>query len=272
MQSALQSAARAGRDRNAKRDTYRDEAGVLRCSKCGGMLEFIFNGPDGREMRLPCMCECDEVELREKARREKEAKDEKLKRSRVSRAFVSPSMREKTFESDDGRFGSEQMRIARKYAERLSGDGCDFGLLFFGPPDSGKTFISCCIANMALDAGMSVAVRSTPQILQAAREDEHAIKSLLSVDLLVVDDLGAERSTSYGQEQVYALVDGRYQTSKPMVVSTNLTRAELATPSDTMSARIYGRILEMCLPVEVDTGRRRATRERYADMRKALGI
>lgn len=45
------------------------------------------------------------------------------------------------------------------------------------------------------------------------------------------------------------LVDSRYRSNKPLIVTTNLTLEELQNPEDTPHARIYDRLLEMCAPV-----------------------
>ena len=58
-----------------------------------------------------------------------------------------------------------------------------------------------------------------------------------------------ERGTEYGLEQVYNVVDSRYRSQKPLIVTTNLTLEELQHPEDTAHARIYDRLLEMCCPV-----------------------
>ena len=58
-----------------------------------------------------------------------------------------------------------------------------------------------------------------------------------------------ERGTEYGLEQVYNVIDSRYRSGKPLIVTTNLTLEELQNPEDTPHARIYDRLLEMCSPV-----------------------
>ena len=246
--------------------------GLLVCDRCGTPRQVRLTDPMGAERVMPCMCECMEREEEEMRREEEETKRRRETAARVRVAFPTERMREMTFSADDGRFGRQQTAQVRAYSNRFverHGE-IPYGLLMFGAPDSGKTFLSCCIANAVLDAGYSVLMRSMPQLLQT--RDQDMLERMMRVDLLVLDDLGAERNTSYGQEYVYAVVDGRYSARKPMIVSTNLTREELAAPGDVMSARIYGRVLEACLPMEVNTGRRRATAERYAAMRADLGL
>ena len=51
---------------------------------------------------------------------------------------------------------------------------------------------------------------------------DHYMKSLMRPDLLILDDLGAERNTSFGKERVFDVVDKRLLTGKPMIVTTNI--------------------------------------------------
>ena len=53
----------------------------------------------------------------------------------------------------------------------------------------------------------------------------------------------------YGLEQVFNVIDSRYRSRKPLIVTTNLTLSELQHPKDTAHSRIYDRVLEMCPPV-----------------------
>ena len=75
------------------------------------------------------------------------------------------------------------------------------------------------------------------------------VDRLCRFPLLIIDDFGMERGTEYALEQVYNIVDSRYRSRKPLIVTTNLTLDEIRHPQDTAHARIYDRILEMCVPV-----------------------
>ena len=75
------------------------------------------------------------------------------------------------------------------------------------------------------------------------------IASLGMYDLLVIDDLGVERNTEYAMEQMFTVIDGRYRSRKPMIITTNLKLEEIKNPPDLAHARIYDRILEWCAPV-----------------------
>ena len=91
-------------------------------------------------------------------------------------------------------------------------------------------------------------------------------------DLLIIDDLGAERETSYALERVYNVIDSRYRANKPMLLTTNLGVEELKNSDNIQYRRTYDRILEICYPVEF-TGpswRRKEAGTRYNEMLKLL--
>lgn len=75
------------------------------------------------------------------------------------------------------------------------------------------------------------------------------IASLGTYDLLILDDLGVERSTEYAMEQMFHVIDCRYRSRKPMIVTTNLKLDEIKHPPDLAHARIYDCILERCAPI-----------------------
>lgn len=61
-----------------------------------------------------------------------------------------------------------------------------------------------------------------------------------------------ERGTEYGLEQLFNVIDSRYRTRKPLIVTTNLTLNELKNTTDLSYKRIYDRVLEMCMPVQIE--------------------
>ena len=131
------------------------------------------------------------------------------------------------------------------------------GLLLFGDVGTGKSFFAGCIANALLDRDVPVLMTNFPTILNRLTgmfsEDRAAfIASLDEYDLLIIDDLGVERSTDYAMEQMFFVIDSRYRSRRPMIITTNLKLSELKNPSDLPHARIYDRILERCAPILFD--------------------
>lgn len=90
-------------------------------------------------------------------------------------------------------------------------------------------------------------------------EEKNAyIADLMRYPLLILDDFGMERQTEYALEQVFNVIDARYRSGRPLIITTNLSLAELKTPKSREHARIYDRILEMCQPVNFGSNGRRA--------------
>ena len=140
--------------------------------------------------------------------------------------------------------------------------GAGRGLWLMGPTGTGKTTLGMLIAKAALAAGRTVAVYFTPKLLTQIRQTYQATDSedayeaffrrLTSVDLLYIDDLGSERHTDWVVEQLYALVNERYENQRSMLVTSNAGNAdedidtgrkELA---DQIGSRTVSRLVEMC--------------------------
>lgn len=148
--------------------------------------------------------------------------------------------------------------------ERL--DGGD-GAWLMGDVGTGKTSLAMLLSKAALEAGRSVAIYSMPRLLARIRRtyDTDAgeegylsfFNRLASVDLLHLDDLGAEKRTDWVLEQLYAIVDRRYEEQRAMVVTTNL---EVPALEEQIGERTVSRLVEICgdpLPLYGDDQRYR---------------
>ena len=83
---------------------------------------------------------------------------------------------------------------------------------------------------------------------------------------------GMERGTEYGLEQVFNVIDSRYRSGKPLIVTTNLTLDDLRNPEDTAHSRIYDRLLSMCVPVRFtsDNFRQEAAQAKLERLKKLM--
>jgi DNA replication protein DnaC len=109
------------------------------------------------------------------------------------------------------------------------------GMWMVGDIGTGKTTLAMIVSSAALDAGHSVAIYSLPRLLNLIRDEigtENSLLDLLdrlsSVDLLHIDDLGAQHTTPWRLEQLYSIVDARYQAGRPIIATTNLMPDALA--------------------------------------------
>jgi DNA replication protein DnaC len=130
------------------------------------------------------------------------------------------------------------------------------GLWFMGPVGTGKTTLAMLVSKAALSAGRSVAIYSLPRLLNEIRDTHRAERShvelldrLTAVDLLHIDDVGAERTTDWVLEELYSIVNGRYEDQRAIVITTNITDRDALC--EQITERTVSRLTEMCdeLPV-----------------------
>lgn len=262
---------------------YIGDGGFLYCGKCHTRKERIVTfpaglmGPEEIKHKVPCVCKC----RQEAMEKEKQQEEYREKMARIQR-IRDASMMESKYR--DARFSSytvaDQNRkvyqIARKYADNFPQMLKENqGLIFWGPVGTGKSFTAACIANQLLAGQIPVIMTSFVKILQniQAQPDEAEYISMLNnASLLVLDDLGTERNTDYALEKVYNVIDSRSREAKPMVLTTNMTLHEMLDVEDIRYKRIYDRIFETCLPVEVsgESFRRIAAEQRFDRMAKFM--
>jgi DNA replication protein DnaC len=150
------------------------------------------------------------------------------------------------------------VRVVRSFAEDIEANlAAGRGLWLMGDVGTGKTTLAMLVSKAALEAGRSVAIYSLPKLLarllawvrrtyDAERGEQSYLEffeRLTAVDLLHIDDLGAEKRSDWVLEQLYALINERYEAGRSIVVTTNLDQAEL---EEQIGARSVSRLVEIC--------------------------
>ncbi|MCD8131055.1 MAG: ATP-binding protein [Lachnospiraceae bacterium] len=243
-------------NRELKTDEYVCEAdGLIYCSKCHTPRQCRKHIGD-RDFTPFIMCRC-----------QKEA-HEKEEAERAHREFLDHVSHMKanglhdkelyacTFANDKGY--NPEIRYAHTYVEKWEEmKATSTGLLLWGDTGTGKSFFAGCIANALLDQGIPVLMTNFARILNTltgmySDDRNEFIDSLNRYSLLIIDDLGAERNSEYSREQVFNVIDSRYRSRKPLIVTTNLTLSEMKGTTDIARKRIYDRILERCAPIRIN--------------------
>lgn len=228
--------------------------GLLYCGICRSPKEAYFSEGKillGRD-RHPVECKC-QKKAREKRESEAHQKEHLSVVMRLKEnGFTDRNMKHWTFAHDNGK--NSQMRFAHLYVEHWEEmKAASRGYLLWGNVGTGKTYLAGCIANALMEQEISVRMTNFATVLNdltGTLNGRNAyIERLCRFQLLILDDFGMERGTEYGLEQVYNVIDSRYRSGRPLIVTTNLTLSELQNPPDRAHQRIYDRVLAMCTPV-----------------------
>lgn len=252
---------------------YIGNDGFLHCGVCHAKVQTMVNFL-GDERVVRCICDC--------VKKEREAFEEKQRREARDRrrktCFPESNMASWTFENDNRdneKISDAMMRYATQFDD-FAKEGR--GLLLSGTVGTGKTYFAACIANKLIDDGywvlMTNFARLTNQIQGTFEGKQALIDDLNHYKLLILDDLGAERKSEYMQEMVFNIIDARYRSGLPFIITTNLTLEEIKKPQDLTCSRIYDRILERCFPIEMNgiSKRRQAVKKSYEETKAKLGL
>lgn len=266
-------------------DTY-DDNGILICGICGEPRQEFkeWSKPTEEDphnkvaLKTPRMCKCDR-DRKEEEENEKKRQEDLDRISYLRKAsLMDTKFKDATFDRfQETNFNRKNLKFCKRYAtafdEMLKKNQ---GLLLWGGVGTGKTYSAACVANHLLQNKVPVVMTSFVKILELIQGDKdeemNIMRKLTSAKLVILDDLGAERNTSYALEKVYNIVDSRYRSGFPMILTTNLTLNEMQEETDNPYARIYDRIFEVCYPMQFtgDSFRRQAAFEKYNEIGKFL--
>src|SRR5436190_9819305 len=179
------------------------------------------------------------------------------RRSAVVQGRLPKRFREVSFDREPvvsiERRAPHVVREVRRYTREI-GENLDAGrgIWFTGDIGTGKTTLAMLVSKLAMEADRTVAIYSLPRLLGMLRDtyDDDAplslnelIDRLCIVDLLHVDDVGAEQTSAWVLEQLYTIVNTRYEDGRAVLLTTNLGEEELR---EQIGDRTVSRLNEMC--------------------------
>lgn len=257
---------------------YHNEDGLLMCGKCHTQKECVLTRKDGTTRTVRCACECS-VERNAREAEEKRKRDRMQYLDSMRRTgFPDAEMREWTFAKSD-HTDQRNENIVRKYvanfnAMREQGTG----LLLCGQVGTGKSFLAAAIANELISQGTPCLMTNFNRIISRISEkfggDQKYLDDLNRFDLLIIDDLGAERDTEFTWEKVMNVIDARYRAGLPIIITTNLGPKDFTDRTDIRRQRVFSRLKEMCVLLEIKGSDRRSKKmqDKLETAKSLLGL
>lgn len=226
------------------------------CVYCGSLIPPLEVEVLGKMRWVQPVCQCVSDKLHEDIKKAENLQREREVRELFSISDIGDRYKDASFETFQPRPGAESsFKIALHYAENFD----DFGLesiLFWGIPGNGKSHLAAAIHNELIRKHRVIVFISMPDLLekikstfnkQSKESESQILKALNLCDLLIIDDIGAEKTSEWVQEIIFRIVDSRYRRKKPILATSNLEPKLL---SDRIGARAYDRIIEMSQPIE----------------------
>ncbi len=235
---------------NKENGDYKKD-GLIYCGHCKTAKQQIKNIA-GQDRIIPLTCDCRKKELEDLEKRQRDYKRQMQVESLRSMAFDYDLLYSQTFDKDDGSL--EHRKLGLNYVENFEKmEKENIGLLFTGNVGTGKTFLASAIANALIEKNIKVKMTNFSKILNDMTNFEinknKYIENLNKFRLLIIDDFGMERGTSFATEHIFNIIDSRYRANKPVILTTNLSIENLTNQTELREKRIYSRILEMATPI-----------------------
>lgn len=227
--------------------------GLLFCGMCHSKKECFINILEVKHL-VPCSCNCCR-EAWEKREEEEKRKQRDIRVRQLKSAGIADSRYfSYHFDNDDEKL-PQISKICKNYVKNFKEIRKNLGgLLFYGNIGTGKTFYACCIANGLMEQGYPVIVTNFSKImveLQDFEKKKYVIPKLCRQALVVIDDLGTERNTSFGKEQVFSVVDSLLRSEVCTIMTSNLSPSDMKSTTNLEDSRIYDRILGGLCPEQV---------------------
>lgn len=220
------------------------------CPHCGRTLKpqiFVVLGKQHDLGYHPCTCKGATEERAAEKRRslaEERARNAEMQTRRCAKAGIPE-------------------RYLNAEHPKAAGFGDAPSLYIHGTQGTGKTHLAMAIARILITKGRTVEVQIVPHLLEALRsrkaEDRVSTARFATCDLLVLDDLGKESPTPYACERLFDIVNDRYNTDLPIIVTSNYDLNAIAkrlSEGDT-GRSIASRLREMCQRIHMDGADRR---------------
>jgi len=233
---------------------------VFDCDGCGQkvkrMKTLVLAGPKKGEWIVGVVgCKCEDIKLAEEAKRVRERlRIEKMMNHFDSHSLLNKSLQKATLENYEPT--SKELAYAKQkaieYINNFDGEG---NILFTGTYGTGKSHLSVGITKELMKKGYTAVFISVPKLLTKIKStynnegptEDQLLRVMAEVDLLVIDDIGAEQKTEWSTPKLFEIFDER--SGKATIFTTNLDSSQLKV---WVGERNFSRMLENTTPIKMN--------------------
>jgi DNA replication protein DnaC len=220
-------------------------------------------------------CKCviqkqeDEIRAAEELKRKREIEN------KFSISALGERFEQSTFDAFKDRVGaSEALVRCLDYSKKFEAYN-GTSLVIWGDPGNGKSHLAAAVAKELKSRGKTVVFQTVAALLERIRNtfnqnnretEKSVLEALYDCDLLVLDDIGAEKFSDWVLDVIFRIVDSRYRQMKPILYTSNFKPVEL---KERVGPRVYDRIVETTISVEnkASSYRMEIAKERFARLK-----
>lgn len=225
---------------------------VRKCPKCGELIERVFLN-DNQSFVTECRCPERIRDLKE-IDRISNNKDIIINRNKAQCGFSKRDIEDLNQSVKQHKGNIEAYELIIKYANGFD-QNVSKGIYLYGDPGVGKSLLSKKVMIVVLNKGFSAYITSITKLMKDIKKElqtfnDDTYRKCLSVDLLVIDDIGTEKPTDFDKAQIFEIINERYENKKPIIYTSNCSLEEITTKYDDFG-RIYSRISGSVIKMEV---------------------
>ena len=255
---------------NSKEEIFHNK-----CKFCGKDLKPI--GLDYLYANMPLSsieyerCDCkqardywNEIDLKEEKQKKRKQFEQMIRQFYIQN-YISKQIQDYQFDNFIiTETNKKEVEIAKDFTKKCINKNQKNGLIITGKSGVGKTHLATAILNKLTEKDMLVLMGRLILLLDVIKDtfkdfsnkEKDIIELYSKVDMLIIDDLGTERITSWALEKLYTIIENRNENKLPIIVTTRFNKESLLdrfsqSEDEELSEAVIQKLYQFCYGIEL---------------------